>query len=51
MIPIVSSTFKECDEEPKPCPCCQEGQIEPSWNANVGQCNECKKKFSWDELK
>ena len=41
-------TIEGYNDRPKPCPqqnC--KGQVEPTFNANIGQCNECGEKFSW----
>lgn len=39
------------NDGPKPCPekgC--EGQVQPTANANVGECNKCGTTHSWSDL-
>jgi len=45
-------TSRGYNDRAKPClkrGC--KGQVEPTWNANVGKCNKCGEKFSWSRFK
>jgi len=44
-------TWENFNDRPKPCPkkkC--DGMVEPTWNANIGECNKCGEKVAWGHL-
>ena len=45
-------TFPGHNDQSKPCPdkTCG-GIVEPTTNANVGQCSTCKERYNWNQLK
>ena len=56
-MPESNFTLDGYNDKPKPC---QEktvknrkckGTVHPTWNANVGKCNKCGARTSWESLK
>ena len=45
-------TMENYNDRAKPClkPEC-EGLVYPTWNCNVGQCNACEEKYSWERFR
>lgn len=44
-------TFPGLNDTAKPCPEGCGGLVQPTINANVGECDKCGTKYSWGKLK
>ena len=42
---------KGYNDEPLTCPNCLLGKVKPTRNANVGECDNCRKKWNWGALR